>query len=561
MRGAAWIVALALLTAACTTADTSTEGVAPGRTDGSPETPGAALAGAGDWREMACELPPRYLELIDRGTYPGRSPEIMVVPAKPNFFGSFAVTSHSGPWSYLQRVPLVLYGPGHVAGGGDLTVDREPTSADLAPTLAELLGVEWPSDRSGRALSEALVAEGERTAPPKVMVVVVWDGGGWNVLKQWPKAWPNLMRIMRLGTSVQNAVVGSSPSVTPAIHATVGTGTWPVQHGVVDLQWRAENGRVRGSYDGEKPALMRVPTLADIYDPTTGNEAKVGMLAERNWHMGMIGHGAYLDGGDKDIMVLGSGAGEENYTNENYYTLPDYIRVPGAKKDVRAVDLEDGRLDDTWLGHEILGDPKRWRQTPVQTRYQTRQIKAIFRNEGFGQDEVTDLFYTNYKELDLVGHIYNMLNPESRSVLKQTDAELGDLMGFLDDFVGAGEWVIAVTADHGQGPDPLRFGAWPINNTEMGKDAARRFDVPVAELFDKMRITGFWTNPEGLKRNGITLGALSNWIVNYRLKDNVRPGETVPQQYRDRLRERLFAAAFPSKELPEILECAGRRSG
>jgi arylsulfatase A-like enzyme len=554
-----YLVALLLLglaAMACTTADTSTEGMEEGRTDGTAGEARGTAAGSGGWRSRACDLPPRYLELIDRGTFPGRSPELMVVPAKPNFFGSFAATSHSGPWAYLQRVPLVLYGPGHIRGQGKLDLEREATSATLAPTLAELLGVDWPTDRSGASVSEALVPEGERLAPPKVILVVVWDGGGLNVLNQWPKAWPNLKRIMRRGTSIENAVVGSSPSVTPAIHATVGTGTWPVHHGVVDLQWRTPAGKVRGSYDGENPALMRVSTLADIYDPTTNNEAKIGMLAERNWHMGMVGHGASLEGGDKDIMVLGSGAGEENYTNDDFYTLPEYIDVPGVAKDVRAVDLEDGRIDETWQGHDILGDPEKWRQTPVQTRYQTRQIKAIFKKEGFGQDDVTDLFYTNYKELDLVGHIYNMLNPESRSVLKQTDSELGVLVEFLDNYVGENGWVVAVTADHGQGPDPLRFGAWPIDSAEMSRDASRRFDVTSTDLFDKMRITGFWMNTDVMEKEGITLGEMARWVTNYRLLDNVRKGRTVPNRYRERQSERLFAASFPTKELPAIIECA-----
>ena len=555
-RYLALLLVLGLAAMACTTAGTSTEGVEEGRTDGDVKDPQASVAESVGWRSRACDLPPRYLELIDRGTFAGRSPELMVVPAKPNFFGSFAVTSHSGPWAYLQRVPLVLYGPGHIQGHGALRLERETTVADLAPTLAELLGIDWPADRSGASISEALVPEGDRPAPPKAILVVVWDGGGWNALNQWPKAWPNLKRIMRRGTSVENAVVGSSPSVTPAVHATMGTGTWPVQHGVVDLQWRTPAGAVQGSYDGEKPALMRVPTLADIYDPTTNNAAKIGMLAERNWHMGMIGHGASLEGGDKDIMVLGSGAGEENYTNDDFYTLPKYIDVPGAAKDVRAVDLEDGRLDDTWLGHDLLGDPERWRQTPVQTRYQTRQIKAIFRRGGFGQDGITDLFYTNYKELDLVGHIYNMVNPESRSVLKQTDSELGELLKFLDNHVGQNEWVVAVTADHGQGPDPMQFGAWPIDSAEISRDAARRFDVASTDLFDKMRITGFWMNTDVMDEQGITLGEVARWVTNYRLRDNVVKGETVPKQYRKRLSERLFAASFPTKELPGIIGCA-----
>jgi hypothetical protein len=556
-RSACLLLCIGLLgAAACTAAGTPSERSSE---EADSTRPRRSFEATGKWYRRSCRLPSRYLELIHRGTFPGRSPELTVVPDAPNFFGSFEVTTHSGPWQYLQRIPLVLYGPGYVQRGGDVTLDREATAADIAPTLAELLEIEWPEDRAGAPITEALVPEAERPEPPRMILVVVWDGGGWNVLHQWPKAWSNLRRLMREGTSVQGAVAGSSPSVTPAVHASIGTGAWPLQHGVVDLQWRTPAGKLKGSYEGDQPAMNRVTSLADIYDPTTGNAAQIGMLAERNWHMGMIGHGAHLEGGDKDIMVLGSGAGEDNYSNENFYSLPKYIRVPGVLNDVRAVDLEDGRIDDAWLGHEVLAEPDNWNLSPVQTRYQTRQIKAIFRNEDFGQDEVPDLFYTNYKELDVIGHIHNMMNPESRSILRQTDAELGKLTTFLDNHVGVGEWVIAVTADHGQGPHPLRSGAWPINADELGRDAARHFGLDLTDLFDKMRITGFWTNSDVMKRKGVSLSAVADWLVGYRLRDNIQQGERVPDEYEARMKERLFAAAFPTKELPRLLLCS--RSG
>ncbi|MDQ4064913.1 MAG: hypothetical protein M3161_02585, partial [Actinomycetota bacterium] len=70
------------------------------------------------WVRAACDLPPKILERIARGLVTGRSADVHMVPRYPNFFGSFRVTTHSGPWDYLQRVPLVFYGPGYVAETG-----------------------------------------------------------------------------------------------------------------------------------------------------------------------------------------------------------------------------------------------------------------------------------------------------------------------------------------------------------------------------------------------------------------------------------------------------------
>jgi hypothetical protein len=479
----------------------------------------------------------------------------MVVPRAPNFFGTFRVTTHSGPWRYLQEVPLVLYGPGFVRARSALDLDREVTVADIAPTLAELLGVDWPEDRGGRALHEALVPPAERPEPPRMILVVVWDGGGWNVLRQWPDAWPNLEKAIDGGTSITGADVGSSPSVTPAIHTTLGTGTWPREHGIVDLRLR-EDGELLPAFRENSADDLEVSTLADIYDPTTGNEAEVGMLGAYAWHLGMIGQGAAHPGGDNDIAVMGNGSAGDIYTNEAHYSLPAYLAdVPGVDEDVRTTDGEDGRLDEAWFGNPVLSSPDRWVDTPVQIRYQTRQLTTLFEREGFGRDEVADLFYVNYKQLDRAGHIYNMVNEEVRSALRATDDQLGELMAFMDERVGEGRWVVAVTADHGQTPEAESVGGWPINIEKVQEDAAQHFGMAVDDLFQAARVTGFWLNRGGMQEAGVEVDDVASWLIDYRIGDNVTPELEVPAQYEDRMDERLFDAAFPTSAMGDVLAC------
>ena len=61
-------------------------------------------------------------------------------------------TGHGSPWRYDQEVPLLWQGAGIRPG-----VRGEPaTVADLAPTLARLLGLETPGGSQGRVLSEIL---------------------------------------------------------------------------------------------------------------------------------------------------------------------------------------------------------------------------------------------------------------------------------------------------------------------------------------------------------------------------------------------------------------------
>ena len=481
----------------------------------------------------------------------------MVVPREPNFFGAFVGQSHSGPWDYVQRVPLVFYGPGFIRSQGSLSTDREVTLADLTPTYAELLDTPSPSD-VGAPIDEVLVPEASRPRPPKLILTVVWDGGGSNVLDAWPDAWPNLARMMAEGSSVEDVAVGSSPSVTPAVHSTMGTGAFPKQHGVVGIPIRVD-GAIKAAFPNKTPSNLLLPSLADLYDPTTGNRAKVGMLAFKSWHLGMIGHGAYRPGGDKDIAVIVD-TNESLVTNRQWYTFPQSLKeVPGLQADIRSVDLDDGRLDSTWMGHEILRDKTLRRDSPAWTLHQTTLIKALLKRERFGEDDIPDLFYTNYKQPDEVGHAWNMLLPEMRPTLRYADDALGGLTRWLDRVVGHGQWVVAVTADHGQGPLAEASGAWPINMTELIGDAEERFGAAAGELVAESSPVGFWLDQEALASTRVSAERVARWLVGYRLEDNVEPGSEVPEGYRARVREPVLSAAFPSEALGRIWGCAQGR--
>ena len=61
-------------------------------------------------------------------------------------------TTHGSPWSYDTRVPLLWFGAGIAPGTHAGTVSM----ADVAPTLAFLLGISQPGGSKGRVLSEML---------------------------------------------------------------------------------------------------------------------------------------------------------------------------------------------------------------------------------------------------------------------------------------------------------------------------------------------------------------------------------------------------------------------
>ena len=499
--------------------------------------------------ERACALESRLLARIWRGYHPDHSEDVTMVPLAPNYSGAFEVTSHSGPWDYLQNVPLVLYGPGQIADEGTL---RGPASlADVFPTVGALTGVELP-EREGRLLEAAPV---EGAAPPRLVVTIMWDGVGRNVLERWPDRWPYLARMEAEGTSYSEAIVGSSPSITPATHSTLGTGTFPRTHGVTAINYRSDNGGVRNAFSQRDPADLKVTTFADEIDRALGNEPIVGMLAWKSWHLGMMGHGTMTEGGDADqLAIIG---GDHTLTgNPLYYSTPAYLEsFPGLDERADELDLEDGEADGNWRGHGILD----LHDNPAWVDFETDAILAMLEGEGYGADDVTDFFFTNYKPTDIVGHQYTMDSPEMGDVLEAQDAALGRLLDYLDSEVG--DYVVILSADHGHTPSPERSGAWPLLQGQLQEDIDAHFGASDdRSLLESGGPTGPFLDKDVLDELGVTGAEVAEFLNGYTIRDNWGE-EELPPGFEDRGHENVIAAAWSQRQYKEVIECAFGRDG
>ena len=517
----------------------------------------------GNWLSTSCGAPLEHLRRVRRGAYPGRSYDVFFVPRSPNSIGTFDYTTHGGPWDYLQRGPMVFAGPGYIRPLGPVALDREVTVADIAPTLADVLGVEPPNAGTGRSLEEILVPRDQRTDRPRIVVTVVWDGGGTDVLQAWPHTWPHLESLEREGAVLQGAVVGSAPSTTPPVHATIGTGVWPREHGIVDLTQRRGD-KVLDSYINKEsdfdPIQLEAPTLADSYDQELDNEPLIGMIGYRGWHLGMMSHGSRLPGGDEDVAAIIDRNGGPLKNSSPWYDLPRYLQnMGGLDADTRAADLADGELDGRWRSVN-LENPVTLQYSPAYTLYQTRLLETLITKGGFGRDAITDMVFVNYKQIDDVGHYYNMLSPEMEEILSYTDAALQDLVDLLDDTAGRGNWVLVLTADHGETPDLRAIGGWPIDQEILKQVVADHFEVETEDLFLEERTMGFWFDTAFRRDQGITLEEIADFLIDLRVQDLVSDRDDVPEMYASRLDDPLFEAAFPGGRLDDVWQCANRES-
>jgi hypothetical protein len=497
--------------------------------------------------ERGCTLSQEQLLRIWRGHDPAHSEDVTLVPKAPNYSGAFSVTSHSGPWTYVQRVPLVLYGPGFIKPS------REPlpghaSIVDVYPTIGELLGVDLP-ERDGRARSGIL--EASPAATPRLVLTVMWDGVGRNVLERWPNSWPTLKRLSEQGSSFENAVVGSSPSITPATHSSLGTGAYPRKHGVTAIEYRDDAGVVRSSFAGRNPQDLQLTTYGDEIDLALGNAPLVGMLAWKSWHLGMLGHGSAVSGGDADQLALISG--HDSVTgNDDYYTTPSYLdHYKGLDARLVQADRSDGEADGNWLGTDV----SEMHDNPGWVMWQTDVLLAMLEREGYGDDDIPDLMFTNFKMTDIVGHQQTMDSEQMGKVLRAQDAALGRIIDYLDENVG--DYVVVLSADHGHTPSSERSGAWPLLQGQLAEDIDERFGAtnPDKSIVDTTTAVGPFLDQRVMRSRGIAAADVARFLNGYTIRDNWAEKE-LPEGFEERGDEAVLQAAWASGQFDEVLECA-----
>jgi hypothetical protein len=94
-----------------------------------------------------------YIELYRNSFYAARSPHLLVRLKKYVYLNDrLGGTGHGSPYDYDRHVPIIFMGSGIKPG-------KYPTACgpeDIAPTLARLLGIEYPKEPDSRLLLEML---------------------------------------------------------------------------------------------------------------------------------------------------------------------------------------------------------------------------------------------------------------------------------------------------------------------------------------------------------------------------------------------------------------------
>jgi hypothetical protein len=276
-------------------------------------------------------------------------------------------------------------------------------------------------------------------------------------------------------------------------HASLATGCSPDRHGIVGNNWyersqavsvyavaAGRNGRgILAKSEGGSPRNLLSPTVGDALKDATGGRGKVVTMSLKDrsailpagrqpdacyWLDGRTGQfitsSYYRDVPHGWVTKFNLERPADRWVGQEWvklYPKLDYTAYSGPD-DIAGEGLGFGRTFPHRLGF-ALGVPNRlyydaMELSPYGNDLLLAFAKRAIEAEGLGTGDRPDFLSISFSSNDLVGHVFGPDSQEVLDITLRSDLVVRDLLAFLDQRVGPGNYVVVLSADHGICPLP-----------------------------------------------------------------------------------------------------------
>ena len=414
----------------------------------------------------------------------------------------------------------------------------------------------------------------------KLAVLVVFD----QMRGDYPVRWRSLygsggfLRLLSEGASFTDCHYPYATTTTGPGHASILTGTCPDRHGIVNNNWNEKGvdvycaadaryaivpsvidpktGQAGKSPAGGTPERLRSETVADVLKQTYGPKARVFGLSLKDrsailptgkqpdgafWFDGRVVTSTYYtEGLDRRFPDWALAFNDPSWANRKFNQdwtrlRPDlaYSRFSGPDDTPgEGVGTRQGRTFPHPMNGGLKAPGKEFYDAFANSPYGNELLLALAKQcivgEDLGRNEIPDLLVVSFSSNDLIGHTWGPDSQEVLDVTLRSDVLIADFLRFLDARVGAGNYALALTADHGICPLPevsVAKGrdAKRVNRIALQKRAEQhlreRFsDVEVSEKTNWIETISFpwiYLNPRLVKVSGRSPDVVSGVLARF----------------------------------------------
>jgi predicted AlkP superfamily pyrophosphatase or phosphodiesterase len=347
-----------------------------------------------------------------------------------------------------------------------------------------------------QAPNPAAVKKTEKPTRPKLVVLLVVDQMRGDYVDKFRGQWTGgLKRLVTEGAWFRSAAYPYAATETCPGHATISTGAFPASHGMVANAWwdreqqkmttctndpNAKNSAYAGgsAKGGDSAWRMQLPSFAEELKFQTGGATRVVTLSVKaRSAITMAGHKGdavtWID--PPGTLVTSSSYGTapflEEFAKKNPVTR-DYGKTWSLSLPRSAYLYDEtatgARALDGWtttFPHALRGKDgsaapdtafyEQWATSPFADTYLTKLGESAIDSLALGKGAATDFLGVSYSSVDYVGHTFGPRSWEIQDILFRLDKDIGELLAYLDKKVGPGNYVVALTADHGVAPIPV----------------------------------------------------------------------------------------------------------
>ncbi|MGM0547391.1 MAG: alkaline phosphatase PafA [Bacteroidota bacterium] len=323
---------------------------------------------------------------------------------------------------------------------------------------------------------------------PKLVVGIVVDQIRYDYI---PRYWnkfedDGFKRLVNQGYSFENNHFNYFPTFTGPGHASVYTGTTPATHGIVGNAWYDRNidesmyvvsdstvnpVGIEGDAGKMSPKNLLSTTMTDELKSASSESKVVGVSSKDRGAVLAAGHtgdAAYWYDGESGKFVSSSWYVDElpqwiqnfndeglakEFSNSTWETLLSIDEYTESNEDDTPYEGTFENEDAPVFPHDLganRGDGYGIiNNTPFGNTLVAELAKAAIDGEDMGSDGATDFLGVSFSSTDYVGHMYGPNSIELQDTYLRLDRDIADMLDYLDEKVGEGNYLVFLTSDHG----------------------------------------------------------------------------------------------------------------
>lgn len=351
------------------------------------------------------------------------------------------------------------------------------------------------------------------SARPRLVLLIAVDQFRYDYLERFDSLFTagGLRRLMQEGAFWTQVNYDHVPTYTAPGHATMMTGAWPSETGIIANDWPdLEKGRNVTSVEdtsaqllngepGEvasSPRKLMASTIGDELRLATSDRSKVIGISSKDraaiLPAGRHANAAYWFSTLSGRMVTSSyyfnqmpqwvTAFNEKKPADKYFgarwerVLPEaeYLRYAGEDAPPWEK-IGDAPGDTNKFPHVVTGGVDKPNAafytaldySPFSNELLLSFAEEAITNERLGEDADTDVLTLSFSANDYVGHRFGPYSQEVMDITLRTDRKIEELLKFVDARVGLRNTLVIFTADHGVAPSPEESAAKGLPGTRI----------------------------------------------------------------------------------------------